>query len=126
GYYVSTYLDNALAGQNTSPRFLSTLLPFLCNGQAQRYSFSAFDSDGDSLVYEFRQPEQSLAPQSPVNPYFCGSPIAGTLSPHFQLNVATGALTAIPAAVQQGRFAMAARVSEYRRINGSWQQIGYV
>jgi hypothetical protein len=126
GYYVSAYLDNALAGQNNSPRFLSTLLPFLCNGQAQRYSFSTFDSDGDSLVYQFRQPEQSLAPQSPVNPYFCGSPIAGTLSPHFQLNTATGALTAIPTAMQQGRFAMAARVSEYRRLNGSWQQIGYV
>ncbi len=126
GYYISAYLDNSLAGQNSSPRFLSTLLPFICNGQAQRYSFSAFDSDGDSLAYEFRQPEQSLAAQSPVNPYVCGSPIPGTLSPHFQLNTTTGALTAIPAAIQQGRFAMAARVSEYRRINGSWQQIGYV
>lgn len=126
GYYVSTYLDNALAGQNTSPRFLSTLLPFLCNGQAQRYSFSAFDADGDSLVYQFRQPEQSSAPQSPTGPYFCGSPIAGNLSPHFQLNAATGALTTIPLPVQQGRFAMAARVSEYRRLGGSWQLIGYV
>ena len=124
GYYVSTYLDNSLARQNTAPRFLSTLLPFLSNGQAQRYSFSAFDSDGDSLVYQFRQPEQSI--QSQVNPYACGSAIAGTLSPHFQINAATGALTALPAPMQQGRFAMAARVSEYRRIDGSWQLIGYV
>jgi hypothetical protein len=123
-YYVTTYLDNALAGQNASPRFLSTLLPYLCNGQAQRYSFSAFDSDGDSLVYQFRQPEQST--QSLTSPYGCGSPIAGTLSPHFLLDATTGALTAIPAPVQQGRFAMAARVSEYRRLNGSWQLIGYV
>ena len=126
GYYVSTYLDNALAGQNSSPKFLSTLLPFLCNGQAQRYSFSAFDSDGDSLVYQFRQPEQSTQQLASPISYGCGTSIAGTLSPHFQLNTATGALTALPITVQQGRFAMAARVTEYRRINGSWQLIGYV
>ena len=126
GYYVSTYLDNALVGQNSSPRFLSTLLPFLCNGLAQRYSFSAFDSDGDSLVYQFRQPEQPTQPLNSPVVYSCGATIAGTLSPHFQLNAATGALTALPVSVQQGRFAMAARVSEYRRINGSWQLIGYV
>ena len=126
-FYITTYLDNTLAAQNAAPRFLSTLLPYLCNGQAQRYSFSAFDSDGDSLVYQFRQPEQSTQTTfPPASPYGCGIPIAGTLSPHFQINTTTGALTADPAAVQQGRFAMAARVSEYRRINGSWQQIGYV
>jgi hypothetical protein len=126
-FYVSTYLDNTLAGQNASPKFLSTLLPYLCNGLAQRYSFSAFDSDGDSLVYQFRQPEQSTqSTLPPASPYDCGTAIAGTLSPHFQLNAATGALTALPLPVQQGRFAMAARVSEYRRINSSWQLIGYV
>jgi hypothetical protein len=126
GYYVSAYLDNSLVAQNASPRFLSTLLPFICNGLAQRYSFSTFDADGDSLVYQFRQPEQSTQPINTPVSYGCGSAIAGTLSPHFQLNAATGALTALPLPVQQGRFAMAARVSEYRRINGSWQQIGYV
>jgi hypothetical protein len=125
GYYVSAYLDNALAGQNASPRFLSTLLPYLCNGQAQRYSFSAFDSDGDSLVYQFRQPEQ-VVQSTPTTLYACGTAIPGTLSPHFQLNTTTGTLTALPTAAQLGRYAMAARVSEYRRINGSWQQIGYV
>jgi hypothetical protein len=126
GYYVSAHLNNALAGQNSSPRFLSTLLPFLCNGLAQRYSFSAFDSDGDSLVYQFRQPEQPTTPVNLPGSYGCGAAITGNLSPHFQIDAATGALTALPTPVQQGRYAMAARVSEYRRINGSWQQIGYV
>ena len=119
---ISAYLDNTLVGQNASPKFLSTLLPYLCNGQAQRYSFSAFDSDGDSLVYQFRQPEQAIISA----PFACGTPIPGTLSPHFQLNAATGALTAVPGPVQQGIYSMAARVSEYRRVNGSWQLIGYV
>ncbi|RZK97206.1 MAG: hypothetical protein EOO62_28425, partial [Hymenobacter sp.] len=124
--YVSTYLDNSLAAQDSSPRFLSTLLPYLCNNQAQRYSFSAFDADGDSLRYEFRLPEMSTSFSVPVVSG-CGTPTSSTLSPHFMLNSATGALTTLPApSIQQGIYVMAARVTEYRRINGSWQPIGYV
>ncbi len=124
GVYISAYLDNTLTGQDSSPKFLSTLLPYMVNGQAQRYSFSTFDADGDSLVYQFRQPEQSA--QSLASPYSCGTSIAGSFSPHFQLSAATGVLTALPGTTQQGQYAMAARVSEYRRLNGSWQLIGYV
>ena len=121
-FYTSSYLDNSIVGQNSSPKFLSTLLPYLCNSQAQRYSFSAFDLEGDSLVYQFRQPEEAVQPVGS-----CGIPIpGGLLSPHFQLNAATGALTTLPAPVQQGLYTMAARVNEYRRVNGSWQLIGYV
>ena len=124
GVYISAYLDNTLVGQNSSPKFLSSLLPYLANGEPQRYSFSTFESDGDSLMYEFQQPKQST--QSLTSPYSCGTSIAGSFSPHFQLDGDTGALTALPGTTQQGQFAMAARVSEYRRINGTWQLIGYV
>lgn len=121
--YVSTYLDNSLAPQNSSPRFLSTLLPYLCNNQAQRYSFSAFDADGDSLQYEFRLPEQSATGTVTG----CGAPTVSTLSPHFILNSATGALTTLPIPTfRLGTYVMAARVTEYRRLNGTWQPIGYV
>ena len=44
----------------------------------------------------------------------------------FQLNAATGALTAPAGAVRQGMYATAVRVQEYRRLNGRWQLIGYV
>ncbi|RZK98625.1 MAG: hypothetical protein EOO62_26175 [Hymenobacter sp.] len=121
GYYISAYLDNGLVGQNASPKFLSALLPYLCNGQAQRYSFATFESDGDSLVYQFVQPAEPSQITS-----VCSTPVPGTLSPHFQINAANGTLTAIPAPIQQGRYAMTARVSEYRRVNGSWQLIGYI
>ncbi len=124
-FYISTYLNNTL-GQNSSPKFLSTLLPYLCNGAAQRYSFSSFESDGDSLRYEFRQPEQMIMANS-YSSSGCSTPAVATFSPHFQLNPATGALTTIAtSSLQQGVYAMAARVSEYRRVNGSWQLIGYV
>lgn len=121
--YISTYFDNSLAQQDSSPRFLSTLLPYICNNQARRYSFSTFDADGDSLRYEFQLPEM----RDQFAALGCGTPAISTLSPHFALNNATGALTILPTApTQQGTYVMAARVSEYRRLNGSWQLLGYV
>ncbi len=86
--YLSAFLDNQLAPQNTSPQFLTTLLPYLCGSAAQRYSFSAFDADGDSLAYQFVFSQENLIPLVAGN--LCGTPIAGSFSPHFQLNAATG------------------------------------
>lgn len=122
--YLSAFLDNQLAPQNTSPQFLTTLLPYLCGSAAQRYSFSTFDADGDSLAYQFVFSQEKLVPGDASN--LCGTPIAGSFSPHFQINTTTGALTAPTGAVQQGNYAMAARVSEYRRLGGTWQLIGNV
>jgi hypothetical protein len=120
-FYFSTYLNNALGAQNTSPRFLSTLLPYLPNTQPQRYSFSTFDSEGDSLAYQFSPPQQGAPPVG------CSAPVSGALpAPHFQVSAATGALTSVAAATQQGLYALAVRVTEFRRVNGSWQLLGYV
>lgn len=121
GIYCSAFLNTELVAQNTSPVFLTTRLPYVASGQAARYSFSAFDADGDSLVYRFVQPQEGVSPR-----YVCGANIPSTLSPHFQLDAATGALTAPAATGDVGRYVMAARVDEYRRLNGSWQQIGWV
>ncbi|AMJ66903.1 hypothetical protein AXW84_16815 [Hymenobacter sp. PAMC 26628] len=122
GVYCSAFLNTELVAQNTSPVFLSTRLPYVASGQAERYSFSAFDADGDSLVYRFVTPQAGTGAQ-----LICGADIPSTPSPHFRLNAATGALTA-PAttATDAGRYIMAARVDEYRQLNGSWQQIGWV
>jgi hypothetical protein len=121
-FYISTYLNNTLVAQNTSPRFLSTLLPYIANNQAPRYSFSAFDSEGDSLAYQFIMPQQGFIPTAG-----CGTPAIGAqLVPHFQLSDATGALTALAPGTQQGFYAVAVRVNEFRRLNGNWQQIGYI
>lgn len=122
GVYCSAFLNTELVAQNTSPVFLSTRLPYVASGQAERYSFSAFDADGDSLAYRFVTPQTGTGPQ-----YVCGVDIPSTPSPHFQLNTATGALTAPATATTDVAFyIMAARVDEYRRLNGSWQQIGSV
>ncbi|MGI4884308.1 MAG: hypothetical protein ACRYFR_05050 [Janthinobacterium lividum] len=122
GIYCSAFLNTELVAQNTSPVFLTTRLPYVASGQAERYSFSAFDADGDSLVYRFVTPQEGVAPR-----FVCGADIPSTPSPHFQLNAATGALTA-PAitTTDVGRYVVAAHVDEYRRLNGSWQQIGWI
>jgi hypothetical protein len=120
-FYISSFLDNATVSANSSPKFLSTLLPYLCGNNAQRYSFSAFDSEGDSLAYSLVSPQAGVPPLGQ-----CGADVLGEPAPYFQLNKATGALTAAAAAVQLGRYAMAARVSEYRRVGGAWRLIGGV
>lgn len=122
GLYISAYLDNALVSQNSSPKFLSTLLPYVPSVETQRFSFSAFDSEGDSLTYQLVLPQENLPPAA-----VCGFTVLGAVqAPHFQLNAATGALLAPVPTAPQGYYALAARVNEYRRVNGNWQLIGYI
>lgn len=120
-FLVSASLNTTLAAENTSPTFLSALLPTLQGNLAQAYSFSTYDRDRDSVAYSMVESQTALNPLVP-----CSTPIAGAISPHFQLNPATGALSAPAGAVQQGRYALAVRVSEYRQLAGAWQLIGTV
>lgn len=120
-FYLAAYLDNTLATQNTSPTFLSTLVPSLQGNLPQAYSFSTYDTDRDSVAYSAVESQEALNLQVP-----CGTAITGAVSPHFQLNPATGAVTAPAGAVQQGLYAMAVRVREYRQLAGTWQLIGAI
>ena len=120
-FYFSAFLDNALAAQNNSPRFLSNLMPYISSNETQRYSFSTFDIDGDSLVYSLVTPQLGIKQLT-----LCGTDVPGFMPGLFQLNAATGAVTEPAGAVRQGFYAMAVRVNEYRQINGRWQLIGYV
>ena len=119
--YVSAFLDNRLITQDTSPTFLTTLLPSLQGNLAQAYSFSTYDADRDSVAYNLVESQEALDPSVP-----CGTAIAGTLSPHFQLNPATGAVLAPAGGVRAGFYVMAVRVDEYRQLAGTWQRIGSV
>jgi hypothetical protein len=119
--YISSSLNNSLAVNNSSPKFLTTILPYLYNNSNQTFTFSTFDIDGDSLVYN------QVVPQEATQAFQqCGQDIAGVTAQPFQLDRATGALTASTGTVQQGRYAIAARIDEYRRLSGRWQQIGSV
>jgi hypothetical protein len=120
-FYVAAFLDNRVITQDTSPTFLSTLLPSLQGNLAQSYSFSTYDADRDSVAYSLVESQEALNVQVP-----CGTAIAGAVSPHFQLNPATGAVMVPAGGVQQGYYLTAVRVREYRQLAGSWQLIGAV
>lgn len=124
--YVQAELNNSAGLFNSSPRFNQARLIQLSGVQPnQRYSLSAFDSDGDSLAYHLVQPLADAGTStSPTTG--CSTPIAGDLAPHFQLDAVTGTLLTINGPVQQGRYCLAARVDEYRKIAGAWQRIGSI
>ncbi|TGE22844.1 hypothetical protein [Hymenobacter metallicola] len=72
GFHVNAVLDNSTGLRNNSAKFTSTTLPFLCASQPHRYSFSAFDGEGDSLVYTSVAPAKPLVSgQQPS----CGTPL---------------------------------------------------
>jgi hypothetical protein len=120
-FYLAAFVDNRLITQDTSPTFLSTLSPSLQGNLAQSYSFSTYDADRDSVAYSLVESQEALNVQVP-----CGTAIAGAVSPHFQLNPATGAVIVPAGGVQQGNYLTAVRVSEYRQLAGTWQLIGAV
>ncbi|MBD2724297.1 hypothetical protein [Hymenobacter armeniacus] len=120
--FVKTELNNSSGLVNSSPRFLVDRLIQLTTSLApQHYSIGAFDSEGDSLVYRLVQPLANPTPAAP-----CGMLTSGAIAPHFQLDAATGELVTVGGPTQQGYYALAARVDEYRRVNGNWQQIGSI
>ena len=120
---VVAELDNTTGLVNSSPRFTTSRLVRLVSTQPQHYSLNAFDSEGDSLAYELVQPRITASSNIPCG---VGMPAPGTLAPHFQVNAITGELLTVAGVAQQGSYALAGRVNEYRRINGAWQQIGSI
>jgi hypothetical protein len=117
GYYIEAFLDNTVSTQDSSPRFESVLRPHMSATATAPYSYSAFDTDGDSLRYEF------------VLPYgACGQPIPATFSPHFGLNTGSGAMSPVAATSNtQGIYCSVVRVSEYRRMSANrWALLGYI
>ncbi|MDO3414898.1 hypothetical protein Q3A66_07440 [Hymenobacter sp. BT770] len=119
--YVKAELHNATGLINSSPRFTTAELIQLSGLQARSFSLNAYDNEGDSLVYQLVQP---LA--APTTSPGCGAATAGPIAPHFQINAATGQLLTGSGQATQGIYALAVRIDEYRRISGSWQQIGSI
>lgn len=60
GYYVGAFLDNTVSTQDNSPRFESVLRPITSAAALAPYSYSAFDTDGDSLRLRAEYPKHLL------------------------------------------------------------------
>jgi hypothetical protein len=113
-------IDPANVVPNTSPVFTSSILPYISGNQPHRFSFSAYDADGDSLVYRM------ITPRTAINSDFCAQDLPMLPTQHFTLDPARGELASVPFTLYRGSCIMAARVEEYRRISGNWRKIGSV
>lgn len=113
---------------NSSPRFNQIPPIFLCRNTPFVFDHSAFDQDGDQLVYSLCTPysgasNTSPMPQPPdpppagnvnwVSPFNAASPMPS--SPSMNINPQTGLLSINPSL--PGRYVVAVCVKEYRNGN---------
>ncbi len=130
-FYVETEINiDPFIGVNNSPVLT---IPPVDNGAVNvRYIHNpgAYDPDGDSLSYEFDVPKQAF--QRPVNNYrdpnvaeFSTSQESGATPALFGIDPIFGDLI-WDAPGTAGQFNVAFKIIEWRKIDGRFQQIGYV
>ncbi|MBK8955379.1 MAG: gliding motility-associated C-terminal domain-containing protein [Saprospiraceae bacterium] len=116
---------------NSSPRFINFPPTVLCVNAPFNFDHSAFDSEGDQLVYEFCEPltgggrvggnncqsviptPDCIPPYTPVQyrfPYTALFPLGG--NPQVTINTLNGIITGTPDAI--GQFVVGVCVYEYR------------
>ena len=121
--------NQLLSGNNSSPVF-TTSLDLVCHNRPFTWNFSAFDPDGDSLVYAFApgydktraQNSGNVAPAPPSNNpppdylylnYINGFTPNAPLGFQAQINPQTGVISGI--APNMGLYVVCVVVSEYRQ-----------
>ncbi len=113
---------------NSSPAFNKKSLNFFSLGKPQSINMQVVDVDGDSLVYSLVKPLNNGSTQ-PFNevPLADGYNLNYNIidgAPDITINPITGILSFTPN--QLGRYVIAIKVKEYRKINGVHTLIGEV
>ncbi len=134
-FYAETgvYTDFVM-GNNNSPVF--TVLPIDKGATGIKFQHipGAYDPDGDSLSYQLTTPKQDLGIEVinyvfPNNPSFYDNYALGNEAqngtPTFQIDPVTGMLT-WDAPGEAGEYAVAIEVTEWRKVNGRWYEMGYM
>src|SRR5690606_34315738 len=114
---------------NSTPRFLSNPLPYICVNQPTTYLNAPWDHNGDS-IYVYQQVPYTVSAGTNSNkaiiPYSAGwsvdDPIGSSAGNPYKLNPITGAATFTPNA--QGFYVLGFRVEDYER--GSGTLLSYV
>ena len=110
-FFIYATLNNLNGICNSAPTFTNRPVPFACLGQQLCFNHGATDPDGDSLVYQLVNPQQTAT--SSVNyiaPFSAVNPLAS--NPAIAFNNATGDICFTP--TQQQVTVMAVLVKEYR------------
>jgi len=138
-FYIETVIiiDPFLGCSNT-PVLLVPPIDKACTGVAFFHNPGAFDPDGDSLSYEFTVPKKdknsnAIGYLNPNNKTFYDriglnygtANEAGNAQPSFEINPVTGTIT-WDAPGAPGEYNIAFRIIEWRKINGTWVEQGYV
>ena len=110
--YMSTSLNNASVPVDNSPIFYDIPAVFLMVGQPYNLNFGAFDSDGDSLSYQFTNP---YSYGSAITNYQSGLSFANPVisSTPVTLDAVTGIFSCTPSTAQVA--VVAINVNEYRQ-----------
>lgn len=97
---------------NNSPDFSSIPVTWICQNQAYSYNHSAFDADGDSLVFTLQAPLDGDSTSIPFNVPFSATNPLSTDSTGFSFNPYTGQMDFTPTSIEVA--ALSVLVEEYR------------
>ncbi len=131
--YIEAGLNNLTKYNNSSPRFQSNPLPYICVNQPTTYLNEPWDPNGDSL-YVIQQTPFTPAgnvgnpctfatlPGPPTFTFSVADPIKSDPGNPYNLNPFSGTATFTP--TEQGAFVLAFRCDEYER--GTGIPLGYI
>lgn len=124
GLTCTVQIPAAAVGANSSPRFEEYPPVVLCIGQDMSFDHSAFDPDGDELVYDLFTPfaggnagdPSPMAGPPPYSPITWGNGYSGAVpmdgAPGVSIDPVTGLFSVHPTLV--GSFTVGVRVREFR------------
>lgn len=140
-FYIETlinldlYLDQR-GGCSNSPKLLAPPIDRACTGAAWSHNPGAYDPDGDSIAYEmvipFRDEDLPVvnykAPNDAsfyTNLDYNNAQEDGSGTPTFNINRTTGTIT-WDAPGAPGEYNIAFIIKEFRKIDGTWFEMGFV
>jgi hypothetical protein len=105
--YIETTVNTVTAPCDNSPSVLQNRIAYLCINQQQTVNYTAFDVDGDSLVYTFVSALAGVGiPLAYGGGYSGGAPLVGIV-----IDPATGIATVTPTTV--GNFIVVVLIESY-------------
>lgn len=124
GFYFDAFLNN-LAGQNSSPIFVSEPVRAFCVANPFNWKQSSVEYDGDSVVYSLINCREGTYPNQADIPFDWGfnknQPVSST---YFNINTQTGQISFYP--TTQEIDALSVLIEEYRydSLWGVWEKVG--
>ncbi|MBL7683896.1 MAG: hypothetical protein JNK00_11095, partial [Flavipsychrobacter sp.] len=115
--YVEAFLNNVTKYNNSTPRFTTIPLPYLCVNQPGIFLNGPVDVNGDSIqVYQQFPYTAQNSPCGYAAPYSVTDPVGSAASNPYVLNPTTGAATFTP--TNTGFYVLAFRAEDFERGTG--------